>query len=385
MGLGKITEAGASLINGATGFLGGLVGNIFQRRNINKQIKAQARENQKNREYNLMLARMQNDWNLQQYEREVADHLAQWNRQNMYDSPAEQMKRFRDAGLNANLIYSQLGGGTAMSLPSVAGTMTAGAPSSAQDMSALSGLPTWGDSLSTAVDSALKGAQISKLRADTQTEDVTRALKVGLLRGQIDLNGWQIKTERFNFEELKPKEKEKLEADIVSITNSADKTLKEIDKIDKEIAILGHEEGIKAIEEAFKAPEMYEHVRALAAEADLKEKEASIFLRFKMCEMLNMSVSSMKGYEEYRTLLRENNLLDRLADKYVNFREKELDLAISTAEAKENVSRNVTETTSLFRDFASILVEVATAIAVILGTRGRKAPKAPPKKVFTPE
>lgn len=385
MGLGKISEAGASLINGATGFLGGLVGNIFQRNNINKQIKAQAKENQKNREYNLMLARMQNDWNLQQYERELADNLAQWNRQNKYDSPVEQMKRFRDASLNANLIYSQLGGGTAMSLPSIAGSMTAGAPSTPQDMSALGSLPTFGDTLTTAIDSAYKGAQISKLRADTQTEDVTRALKVGLMRGQIDLNGWQIKTARFDFEELKPKEKEKLEADIVNIVNSADKTLKEIDKIDKEIAILGHEEGIKAIEEAFKAPEMYEHIRALSAEADIKEKESAIFLQFKMCEMLNLKVSGMKGYEEYRTLVRDNDILDKFSDKYTNLREKELDLGISSAESNEKISTGLAKVTSAFGDIVDVVKDVAITTAAFFALRRGKLPKKMPKKIYTPE
>lgn len=33
--------------------------------------------------------------------------LADWNRTNHYNSPAEQMKRFKDAGLNPNLIYGQ--------------------------------------------------------------------------------------------------------------------------------------------------------------------------------------------------------------------------------------------------------------------------------------
>lgn len=42
------------------------------------------------------LAEYQNEWNLQQ-----------WNRENEYNSPLQQMKRFQDAGLNPNLIYGQ--------------------------------------------------------------------------------------------------------------------------------------------------------------------------------------------------------------------------------------------------------------------------------------
>lgn len=42
------------------------------------------------------LAEYQNEWNLQQ-----------WNRENEYNSPLQQMKRFQEAGLNPNLIYGQ--------------------------------------------------------------------------------------------------------------------------------------------------------------------------------------------------------------------------------------------------------------------------------------
>lgn len=33
--------------------------------------------------------------------------LADWNRQNLYNAPAQQMQRFKEAGLNPNLIYKQ--------------------------------------------------------------------------------------------------------------------------------------------------------------------------------------------------------------------------------------------------------------------------------------
>lgn len=41
-----------------------------------------------------------------------------WNMQNFYNSPAEQMKRYADAGLNPNLIYGQGTSGNATSSPS---------------------------------------------------------------------------------------------------------------------------------------------------------------------------------------------------------------------------------------------------------------------------
>lgn len=40
-----------------------------------------------------------------QYEREKQDNIAMWNMQNAYNSPVEQMKRLKEAGLNEHLVY----------------------------------------------------------------------------------------------------------------------------------------------------------------------------------------------------------------------------------------------------------------------------------------
>lgn len=50
----------------------------------------------------------QQDYNQQLYEKQRADALADWNMQNAYNSPAQQMQRFKEAGLNPNLIYGQM-------------------------------------------------------------------------------------------------------------------------------------------------------------------------------------------------------------------------------------------------------------------------------------
>lgn len=54
--------------------------------------------------------------------KELADYqyskeLDMWNRQNEYNSPASQMARYQEAGLNPNLIYGQGSSGNAVSLP----------------------------------------------------------------------------------------------------------------------------------------------------------------------------------------------------------------------------------------------------------------------------
>lgn len=133
------------------GFAGSLASGIFGAIGANKQIKAQAKENQKNREYNLMLARTQNQWNIEQ-----------WQRENDYNSPSAQMARYRAAGLNPDLIYGQ------QNLSASSPTLTSGAPSTPQDMSPIGEkYRSFGEATKAMAESQLLQAQIDNLNADT--------------------------------------------------------------------------------------------------------------------------------------------------------------------------------------------------------------------------
>lgn len=65
------------------------------------QAYAQGRMNKKTRQ-----------WNEKMYGIQRKDALADWNMMNAYNSPAEQMARFKAAGLNPNLIYGQQNDGS---------------------------------------------------------------------------------------------------------------------------------------------------------------------------------------------------------------------------------------------------------------------------------
>ena len=145
---------GNSLISGGAGIISGLFGALGQNIAINKQIKAQQEENEKNRTYNFNLAQLQNKWNLEQ-----------WNRENEYNSPAQQMARLKAAGLNPDMMYQNgTSGLTAASSPS----MTAGAPSSPVDMSALGQKRTIGDAIHQGLQDALLGAQIDVMKSEAR-------------------------------------------------------------------------------------------------------------------------------------------------------------------------------------------------------------------------
>lgn len=136
----------SSAING----IASLWGVHQQNKNIDKQLSAQAAENRKMREYNLMLAKQQNQWNLEQ-----------WNRENAYNSPSAQMERMRQAGLNPDMMY---GGGVSGNLAASSPSMTSGSSAPPMDWSSLANKATVADAL----DSQLKQAQIDNINADTR-------------------------------------------------------------------------------------------------------------------------------------------------------------------------------------------------------------------------
>lgn len=120
----------------ALGGLTSLFGTVSNNKNIDKQIAAQKEENRLNREYNLMLAKQQNEWNLEQ-----------WNRENAYNDPSAQMQRLRTAGLNPDLVY---GSGSAANLSAASPEMTSGAASQPVDMSAYRNRQTIADTIAKA-------------------------------------------------------------------------------------------------------------------------------------------------------------------------------------------------------------------------------------------
>lgn len=116
------------------------------------QVAAQQEENKRNRRYNLYLARLQNRWNLEQ-----------WQRENDYNSPTAQMARYRKAGMNPNLAYGH------PTLAASSPTLTSGASSAPQDMSSIGeGVRTFGQAQQMMLNMEMQKAQIEAIKAGTE-------------------------------------------------------------------------------------------------------------------------------------------------------------------------------------------------------------------------
>ena len=171
--------AASSLVSGIFGTVNGLLDRNAQNANIDKQIEAQAAENQKTREYNLNLAKMQNQWNLEQ-----------WNRENEYNTPLQQRQRLAEAGLNPDLMYQNgVSGLTAASSP----TMTSGAPATPQDFSALGQKKTVGQAMQEGLQMSMLGAQLEltraqadKVKSETEGQNLTNKNILALDSAELD-------------------------------------------------------------------------------------------------------------------------------------------------------------------------------------------------------
>lgn len=113
-----------------------------------------------------------NKQNLKLAEYQYSKELEMWNRQNEYNSPQAQMKRYTDAGLNPNMVATQGNSGNATQMPQYQ------APTITHDQK----IPMITNVLQTFADLDIKQAQADNIRAQTKgvmnNNDLTQIQKI---------------------------------------------------------------------------------------------------------------------------------------------------------------------------------------------------------------
>lgn len=123
-----------------------------------------------------------NQANIAMSDREYANNLAMWNKANAYNTPQAQMQRFKDAGLNPNLIYGQ---GNPGNSPNVLPQYHS--PSQNYEYQPSVNLP---QMLSMFQDMRIKNAQVANTKAIARTNEAEATIKeaIASLYGK-SLNG----------------------------------------------------------------------------------------------------------------------------------------------------------------------------------------------------
>lgn len=148
------------------------------------------------------------------YRRNRRDALADWDRVNAYNSPAAQMQRFRDAGLNPNLIYGRGSAGDAGAV----GSPEAVAPSLDTTKGKSAPVDVMGNLLAQA-DLKIKAAQANNLNVQT---DVIRE-EANLKRVQAQRAGFDLAFET----EMRPFSADARRENVRQVRTSTDLSLRE--------------------------------------------------------------------------------------------------------------------------------------------------------------
>lgn len=165
---------------------------------------AQSSMNKKTREFNKEEAEKQRLWAERMYNESNAWNYEMWQKEMEYNTPANQVQRLRDAGLNP--MYYGLDGNS-----------TNGGPDAAQplgyDRAQASDQP---NPISAGIDSAVKVAQVSNIQADTakkNNENLTETQRREKMLAEIDEVKQNVKL-KLAQEGLTNAERQKLEKDI---------------------------------------------------------------------------------------------------------------------------------------------------------------------------
>lgn len=250
--VGGLANAGASVYS-----------QVQTNKNIDKQLAAQKEENQASREYNLNLAKQQNQWSIEQ-----------WNRENAYNTPSAQMERAKAAGLNADMLY---GNGTLQNAAASSPQMTSGAPATPMDWSALGGKRTIGDALATSLSNEMARAQIDAVKADTKKTLADAGLS------EIALTYADAK-ERLNMK-LTEEQFKLVEQQWQEVAQTIENKRAELEGISLDNAR-------KMIENAFQAEEFQAKIDILAEELKIKKEEAANAARYFAAQVLGMEADN---------------------------------------------------------------------------------------------
>lgn len=114
-----------------------------------------------------------------------ANEVEMWKMQQDYNTPAAQMQRFKEAGLNPNLIYSQGNAGNASSAPGVH-SFTAKNTDTSQRLEKISAVNSTIQNAVTSVNGLLSTLQGFEDLKQKQVETTLSQLKAGMISRQFD-------------------------------------------------------------------------------------------------------------------------------------------------------------------------------------------------------
>ena len=292
------SNVGVPLVGAATSLFAGIRASKQQQKIVAQQIQAQKEENDANRRYNFMLAQKQNQWNLEQ-----------WQRNNDYNTPSAVMSRLREAGVNPHMYYSK---GNALGGVSTASPeMTAGAPSSPIDTSGLLQQRTYGDAIQKAMEQSLLSASVRKANAEAglvdqkrETEEYNTDIFKSDAAFRNALNGSSLRLTDMEIE-LKGSQRKLTDGQVGMLRYEAALLQKQMDKIDMEnkqmeanIALMNEQQKYTALKEVLESEQVQAMCKQLASQTALNYRQAQDIAATQAARILGLKVAAEKTQNE---------------------------------------------------------------------------------------
>lgn len=256
-----------SVIGGVVSAAGSVASSAMQNKIARERIAFDREENEKSRQFNERMADKANTWSLEQ-----------WNRQNAYNDPSQQMSRLRAAGLNPDLMYSNGTSGLVSSNSPNVTPVAAGQPASSAGFAQMQ--PTVGNAILSGVQGALAGAQLKKTQAEADKAAGESTLltidsftRDALNKGQIDLNSVNVSVGK-SAAQLNVQQRSVLVAEINNLNASTDKVQQESNNLLK----LNEKIGVDILSQKFQMYMASKQYDMLAAQtlANIRKIDASI-------------------------------------------------------------------------------------------------------------
>lgn len=263
-------------------FIGAAIGALANNANVNSAIAANKQEQRENREYNLNLARLQNQWTIDQ-----------WYREAEYNSPVAYRARLQAAEMNPDLAYGNVNGTAPTS-----GAMTSGAPSQPVDYSAIAGKQTIGSVVSQALANeqakaniALTQAQKNKtdeeagktseeakgIHIDNLTRGASNTLEIQLKEGVIKLND--------SVKQLNEQNKKNLQQQLENLKLESNNIAEQWQVIRETWSNLRVDRVLKMIDSKFREKQNVATLKKMASETNLNYVQASSMTKHLLLDM----------------------------------------------------------------------------------------------------
>lgn len=248
-------------------------------------------QNQQTREHNLMLAKMQNQWNIDQ-----------WMRENQYNTPAAQQDRLAAGGLNPDLMY-QNGAAGLMSADSP--DMTSGAPADPIPFNPIDVQNRINQEKLTTAEVDKRNAEAEYYRSEAEGNRITNKFLpdqlqagINLANSQIDLNNTQINVGKSQIT-LNESQAAFLRKQCEEIDGKMSKLKAEVDKIRREIKSMDEAEIHRAFQRGDMAARLgmdQAHMEALIANlnSDTDLDETLGLLQQAEADKINQETANLK-------------------------------------------------------------------------------------------